>query len=1385
MCNTDSIKNGSGNANCKSELDIAVQVTGLEHILKTQYQSLKLQHFEGKKEASELLKSESNEEINKKADVPSTIFKWDKKAETKAGQTTTLYLEVEAETGENIKLPLTENFTPRGSLPTVDKFYLTNRVYAIQPIVDILTPSNIGIRPYQNAMFFAPARIGYFYVFVDGKLWRELLISRDDEGNNLYQDINVAQYRLLNKDSLDYLHYQEGDREPVGKKLRDIWVPGAFYNKQGSTASHVVRMFYSDIQLSAARLTYLEDNSKTLSDRAAIFNWDTKQATKKYTPPYKTEPLEGRAISLVNNMRKIRGRDEAIEFLLDDPMRFLLLENYISDSLEKTKKVDDRLQQKDSTYYNTASYETGAWQYLLLTNKKELTKEEKELLSSHKELWDTAPAYHDVSAQPKARGIFGVLVSDINYLTSHHKYRLQDVIQTCVQLIDRAKAHEYSTLATFVEKQRSLIPAFDEGIKDDIRSDGKLKYFKATAQKERELLHQRITKWQQNIAAALRQPYATETIADNLSAYSSQSTKDELADLVGKYIHFVEALFLAVQSKDQYDPLATAKLEYSEDYYNSSPEKFVFDIFTNPEHRLHRILWPKVEPEAIEEEYQPAKRYPITNMGDGLFNQALWEDIVKKDVLKGGKATTLTGTAFIGVTAYANLSPLQNNNGQDFFKATTNALFGLIEKFDIIVKKARTAALQSKKSWQSAHKDFLKAKQEYFQKLHTYEQTAYKEENARKHLENYQNKLDQAEKRLTNIELEFQNQLEKAKVIKTDIVTTSHFQMTRMASGGKLYKLKLVTVGHGASIPKNYSILGDVTGTALSKKPGVTKVKRNRLTIFNKKGVFMDPDMKGPRKTVYLAVLPSEDDYLKLRQKAVTEEIPQLEAHRAEYEVKINQLKGDIKNLAQAKKVAEAAEQSSASTVHNAFDNQDRMGIIYRLQRNQAIATRRINQVTSKIQRSGIAPPILLLLELRNLSEFISNADKLATERGGGRALLGYGVAAGDTVMAALVVIEELQTNFYKAHNIKIPASSFAGRMNANSKLLALFGIKGAVKLVPLGALAALNIFVSGWDTVDAIKRGDSALWGHLALTAAGFAGLLGLYAKATSPILGLGALGWFLWGVGMTFVGLLLLAFGSDSEIEQWFKLGPFGSGDPKLADEQSAFAALLNLIIQPQIVVTNNPYQQQAKLMLAGKIDGQQALTEEEQTFVEKISKANTCISITSGFMNFMQNDVAFPYEIMLYKINKKTIIPFTDVQGDEAEYDNTYTSRPIESVIEQEVTDNGIMLFVNSPPSRISRKESINGSTIYPDAYYFDNEFYSWVIAAQVETTLTDFDNKDKSFYFPAPPFTEAKKYTGVKPSFPDKLKCTDPLKNPLTDIKADFWLIQSFPTGAITG
>lgn len=1399
MCNTDSIKNGAGNANCESEHEIAVQVTGLEHAVKTQYQSLKLQHFEGEKEASKLLKSNSNEEVNKKTSVPSTIFKWDKKAQAKSGQTTTLFLEIEAEKGESIKLPLTKYFNPKGSSPDIDRYYLANRLYAIQPVVDIgnITGFYLGNRQENvNILRLAPARIGYFYIFMNGQLWRELIISRDDKGSNLYQDINVEQYRIA-KDNRDYLHYKEGEREATGKKLEDIWVPGAFYHPAG-TATCVVRMIYSDVQLSAARLTYLEENLLTLNQRSATFNWNTKYPDKSYIHLHNRPSLEGHALSLVTNMIKVRGRDESIEFLLDNPKEFLLKEDYLSTKLEATKNFDNNLQ-KTGYSYVLDNYESNAWQYKILSEKETLTEDEKSLLEELKELWEGTSEFNDVSERPKKRGIFGVLVSDINYVLTHHKYRLQDAVQTFVQLVDRAKGHEYSSLATFIEKQRALIKPFDEGVKDDIRQEGKIKYYRAIALKEREKLHAAVAKWKQNISIALQQPYAVEIVADHLSCYSNKSDVDELTDFTGKYAHFVESLFLAVQTKEQYDPLATPTLEYSEDYYKNSPEKFVFEVFTNTEHRLHSMLWPEVKAEDIESEYQPALKMPIKNMGHGLFNQELWEEIVAKDVLKNGKATTLTGTAFIGVAAYADQFPLKDETGVNFFKTTSNALYTLVGKWDKIVEQAKRVALQSRRDWNSAYKDFIKAEQDYQQKLYNYQQTAHKEEMANKHLESYRNKLDQCNKRLNDIDLEFQKQLESAKVVRAKVIVP-HIQMVRMASGGKLYNLQYSMIIDQNNVPKGYRILGDVT-TNIPKATAnkATTVKRSRLSILENNKLLMNSHTTGARKFIYVAIMPENDPYIGLRDKAVREEIPKLQAHQANFETRIHHIGGNVSSLQQARALAETAEQSSAATFHDTFHTQDRMGMIYRLRRSQAIAYQRLNNVAQRIQRSGVVPPILLLFEVRNLAEIISKYDQTVAERGMERARAGAFAAGGDTIMAALVVVEELQANFYLAQKTPIPKGSFVGRMRADSKLLALFGIKGAAKLVPLGGLAILNIILSAWDTADAFMRGDGAFWGNLALTAAGFAMLFGLFAEGTSPVLTLGPMGWFAWAIGLTIAAIVLFIFFSDSDIEQWFKVGPFGSGDPKLKDEQTAFAALLNLITLPEVVVTNNPYQEIAKKMLTGEIDGQQPLTAEDRAFVERISKANTCISLNSGFMNFLQNDVGFLYEIMLYKVNSKTTIIDND---EEVDFDNTYTACKNEKVIEQEETNNGLMLFVYSPPVTNTKYRIQSTKPSYIDSYYNERSiglnfpsdhtdttvmeatYYNWVVAAQVETTLSDFKEADKSFYFPAPPYQSGKTYVGKKPVFPDTLHNTSPLNNPLDTIKADFWLVKRYHTGAIT-
>src|SRR5699024_4827454 len=107
-------------------------------------------------------------------------------------------------------------------------------------------------------------RPGYLYVFYRGRLWRELEVSADDEAGRLVlRDIDLAAHR-------DDEERNGDDRRPAaGVALEELWLP---LRERERRVDNQLRIAYSEVQWSAARLNHLQDDDNARRQRCHYVN---------------------------------------------------------------------------------------------------------------------------------------------------------------------------------------------------------------------------------------------------------------------------------------------------------------------------------------------------------------------------------------------------------------------------------------------------------------------------------------------------------------------------------------------------------------------------------------------------------------------------------------------------------------------------------------------------------------------------------------------------------------------------------------------------------------------------------------------------------------------------------------------------------------------------------------------------------------------------------------------------------------------------------------------------------------------------------------------------------------------------------------------------------
>ncbi|WP_168015294.1 toxin VasX [Halomonas salinarum] len=130
---------------------------------------------------------------------------------------------------------------------------------------------------------------------------------------------------------------------------------------------------------------------------------------------------------------------------------------------------------------------------------------------------------------------------------------------------------------------------------------------------------------------------------------------------------------------------------------------------------------------------------------------------------------------------------------------------------------------------------------------------------------------------------------------------------------------------------------------------------------------------------------------------------------------------------------------------------------------------------------------------------------------------------------------------------------SLAARLPAYATAITIFG----------AAAGALTAALFAWDAITSIRNGNWGAGAALGVAAAGTLVVAGSGLVSTSALwLGLGPVGWI--ALGLSIAGALVAMWLSDAEIEEWLRMGPFGTHGhraPWLQEPVEAYDRLVSL--------------------------------------------------------------------------------------------------------------------------------------------------------------------------------------------------------------------------------
>ncbi|MCE8002274.1 toxin VasX [Billgrantia ethanolica] len=556
------MSNGTlGNPACEGE-QLIIQVMGKEHpagheiVIVDQYRGEQLAEF-GEAEMEDL------------PEPTSVLHKWC----WQGYQRVNAQLHIESESGEPIRLPLLEWLYKNNR-----KLRMQDNV--IQPVLPMALWQGLG-RHERHAL---PLRPGYLYIFYGDKLWREIQASANAESGRLeFRDIDLAAHR----DDRD--RYQDDRRPTAGIALEEIWLPRRANERYIDGG---VRIAYSEVQWSAARINYLQADTQAQRTRCHAVNLSS---ANNFASPGQ--------LYILSNEEPQRLRIDLAEQHTATP--HALTHDMAGDYLSRLKnQAAGELSQFDSGDSARAAADEGMRSgnghgeqasplYAQASARCGVLKERIAQGESATEeasvIWDGLGEAQDCLAAAREREIPGLVLVDTLFELRHSRHGCQTSLEYLQLIPALAAQDEFYECAALVNQtilrrhdhtgQANTLRRFAD--KADLSDTSKLQRILRSAQ--RELARSQLETYQSRLHGLLLSREANAVLADLLSL--------EGHDYLGAYALVADLLEALRDAPGHADPLHDAPPTSP-----TQPQRFLVDVLRDgSSYTLHAMLFPSDE----------------------------------------------------------------------------------------------------------------------------------------------------------------------------------------------------------------------------------------------------------------------------------------------------------------------------------------------------------------------------------------------------------------------------------------------------------------------------------------------------------------------------------------------------------------------------------------------------------------------------------------------------------------------------------------------------------------------------------------------------------------------------------------------------------------------
>ncbi|MEH6491695.1 hypothetical protein [Halopseudomonas sp.] len=1278
----------------------------------------------------------------------SVLHVWDWECQSK----NSLCLEIATNEGAPICLPLLEAL---GTTPRQPEH--SDQWNQIVPVVPMTALS--GSKSTYDLGTPVALRRGYVYVFRRGKLWRELEV-RDGESGLSYHDVRVDSYRQSNG-------FNEDLREAVGVGLEEIWLP-AKWNDHKEVG---IELCFSEIQLNAARLNYLESDTAARSARTSKPQLDVSKARLDELFKGKPDGLEiieaykedGFAGSRHNHARVVRrnldlwafplsvvapqrSRQPGFEWLLDHPGSYIcdLTGQFSVEQLNAAKAFLTACAAGE-TAAAPPDMEMAAMKHAMKEKLASQTPEDSSLMCEAP-VWEAQASESDILAPLRERQLCAVLLDDHHFRMRHLWSRItdsQELLQTCAAY---ARLNEHFSSALLIKE--TVVPRSVGGGENKLHScisrvtpAGLQDLNRCTATIERMEAWWTMQASQQCLIDLFEHAGCQQTLADHLSLdgfcytsalkFAAQAIQ-ALAETPADHDP------LAVESRRLIDAVA-GRAHTSEKY--SKGREFVLQIAEQDQHPLHAMFWPECNIAELEEDYVPPET-PAQNIGNGAFRAAELAAQESRAADSAGQntfdAARLQGALENGMLASTAITDS---------KSVSNALITIYEHLDGALRTAISAKEQAELDRDASRQGTSQAQNQ--------QGTAHREKNA---ATQDRQQTEQEHQDAANKQKATQAELDQRAQARASTQAREKAAQRRIAASLRPMKVRM----HGMGIEQLRSMMPQEFGAlrlmrrsaALAGDHYILGVSDAPLDIQRSIRVYGEiQDGAGniisstnQRIASRHGVTAVTEDYMVAampKNHLTTRLVSALQRHtNARMMLEQAESLAQEANAAAAASAAiagrsAAAARASENTAAARLQQAEQLARTARTELQQAQQT--LDDLTQtveagqrnaffKVLNSGAFSAAVTFLELWNLSVELESSGSTFQEKGLSRVIFGTGAAVLDAFIAVEMLAFKMKeanrfSTLLRATRWTLDPRRFVGFLGPALGDALVTQI--SIRLLVSAAASLVTMVVCILEAVHAWRKGDEAVWGYGVMAAGALMGAIAPFFSGSAALGGMNPFG--LAALVLVLVGAGLVFWLSSTELEDWLENGPFGEKQtPYLVkDGQEALYRLASIFAGIRIAIENNPlYEPDAKIDI------------NQDACLAKLVTANTRISISSnlpGLLGHLGNTAIEPH--------CRLRVSEVRYRGNGAPYPPTHSYKTSALVAKRSLAES-CELYVNTPAA-----EPGSPSTSFWSYGKIDvSRYYDWQVRAQFKLLLDNGGQQGQlnttTLLFPAPPINMGK-------------------------------------------